>query len=85
MIFVLVVVDVYFVCGFAHMELLRLVDLLSCLSGALHLLDMVSYYHSICRHLQSQTVSEHNASCECYSSHIETEKLAMKLSNELRA
>ena len=46
-----------FLCGFAHMELLRLVD------------------------LQSQTVSEHNASCECYSSHIETEILAMKLSN----
>jgi len=26
------------VCGFAHMELLRLVDLQSCVSGALHLL-----------------------------------------------
>ena len=26
-------------CGFTHMELLRLVDLLSCLSGALHLLQ----------------------------------------------
>ena len=28
-----------FVCGFAHMELLKLVDLQSCLSGALHLLE----------------------------------------------
>ena len=28
-----------FVCGFAHMELLKLVDLQSCLSGALHLLQ----------------------------------------------
>jgi hypothetical protein len=26
------------VCGFAHMELLRLVDLQFCVSGALHLL-----------------------------------------------
>jgi len=28
-----------FVCGFAHMELLKLVDLQSCLCGALHLLQ----------------------------------------------
>ena len=35
-----VVVDVYFfVYGFAHVELLRLVDLLSFLYGALHLLQ----------------------------------------------
>ena len=47
--------------------------------------DTLSYYHCICRHIQSQTVSAHNASCESYSSHIETEILAMKLSNELKA
>jgi hypothetical protein len=36
---VVVVVDVCFcLCGFVHMELLRLVDLQSCVSGALHLL-----------------------------------------------
>ena len=29
----------YIVCGFAHMELLRLVDMQFCLSGALHLLQ----------------------------------------------
>ena len=47
--------------------------------------DMVSYYHSICSHIQSKTVWEHNGSCECYSAHIETEKLSLKISNELRA
>ena len=40
MIFVVVVVDMYIVvCGFAHVELLTLVDLQTgCVSGAQHLL-----------------------------------------------
>jgi len=39
MIFVVVVVDMYIVCGFAHVELLTLVDLHTCcVSGTQHLL-----------------------------------------------
>ena len=64
-------ITVLFVWSFASVTMLRA--------------DTVSYYHSICRHIQSQTVSEHNASCEYYSSHIETKILAIKLKNEFRA
>jgi hypothetical protein len=39
----------------------------------------MSHYHSICRHIQSNSNSEHNAGCECYSSHIGTEILAMNV------
>ena len=40
---------------------------------------MLSHYHSICGCIQLETVSEHNVLCECYSSHIETEILAMNV------
>ena len=38
-----------FLCGFAHLELLRLIDLLSCLFGALHLLQYkeLAWCHTI--------------------------------------
>jgi len=39
----------------------------------------VSEYHSICGHIQSKTISEHSAGCELYSSHIETEILAISV------
>ena len=39
----------------------------------------LSYCHNICRHIQSKTISEHNAGCEFYSSHIETEILAISV------
>ena len=58
---------VLFVCSFATVTMIRV--------------DTLSYYHRICRHTQSQTVSAHIATSECCSSHIETEILAMNISN----
>jgi len=61
MIFVVVVVGVYCVCGFAHLELLRWVDLqISCVSvwcfASVIMLrvETVCCYRSICRHIQSK-------------------------------
>ena len=70
-----------FMCGFAHTELLRLVDLhvWSFASVTVVRVDMLSHYHSICGCIQLETVSEHNVLCECYSSHSETEILAMNV------
>ena len=75
-----VVFDVYFCVWFCTHRTMKLFDSLwSFVYVTMLRADTLSYYHSICRHIQSKTVSEHNAGCELYSSHIETKMLAMNV------
>jgi hypothetical protein len=71
------------------MELWRLVDLLFYVCvwffASLTLLraDTVSQYLSICKHIHLNTVQEHDAGYEFYSSHNETKILAMNVTFKL--
>jgi hypothetical protein len=68
-----------------HFELLSLVDLQSScsvwISASVTMLTVDTVYlcYCICMCVQSKTVSEHNAVCELYSSHMETKILAMNV------